>query len=81
LYRYSWPGAAAVVRALLAAGADPRTVTAAGTCASHLAAARGDADSLTALLAAGSPPGAVDADKQTILHLVGLHKLNAAVDP
>jgi len=43
--------------------------TAAGTLASHLAAARGDADSLSALLAAGAPPGACDADKQTILHL------------
>ena len=81
MYRYSWPGAAAVVRAFLAAEAASRVVTPAGTRASHLASARGDADSLTALLAAGSPPGAVDADKQTIVHLVGLHKMNAALDP
>jgi ankyrin repeat protein len=58
-----------VVRALLTAGADARAATSAGTLASHLAAARGDAASLSALLAAGAPPGAADADKQTILHL------------
>ena len=62
-------GTDSLVHALLLAGADPMIVTVAGTYPSHLAAARGDAGSLTILLAAGCPPGAADADKQTILHL------------
>ena len=59
----------AVVRELIARGVDVSEPTPAGTLATHLAAARGRAVTLRALLDAGAPPGAKDADKQTILHL------------
>ena len=59
----------AVVRELIARGVDVSEPSPAGTLATHLAAARGRAMTLRALLAAGTPPGAKDADKQTILHL------------
>jgi len=59
----------AVVRELIARGVDVSEPSPAGTLATHLAAARGRAETLRALLDAGAPPGAKDADKQTILHL------------
>lgn len=59
----------AVVRECIARGVDVSEPSPAGTLATHLAAARGRAETLRALLDAGAPPGAKDADKQTILHL------------
>ena len=64
------PGALHVVQALLDAGAaDVCSASEAKTLATHVAAARGAAAILKVLLARGVPPGARDADKQTILHL------------
>jgi acyl-CoA synthetase (AMP-forming)/AMP-acid ligase II len=59
----------AVVEALLGAGADARALTAAGTSAAHLAAARGERALLEVLLVRGCDPAYADADKQTVAHL------------
>ena len=60
-----------VVNAILERGGVDIAIEAsnAGTLATHIAAARGHASILIALLKFGAPPGARDADKQTILHL------------
>ncbi|HEY1552546.1 MAG TPA: ankyrin repeat domain-containing protein [Kofleriaceae bacterium] len=50
------PGSAAIVRALIAAGAAPSLATSFGWTAMHNAAAEGDLEALEALLAAGGDP-------------------------
>ena len=65
------PRAISVVRALLDAGADVSVPSRANTLATHIAAARGNADMLDELIrrAPAGCAGVKDADKQTILHL------------
>lgn len=58
-------GSAAVVQALLDAGADPRAVGGGGYQPLHIAASRGDRRTVDALLARGADPRALTADGRT----------------
>lgn len=55
-------GAPAVVKALLAAGADPNRPDASGATALHLAAAAGNPDAVSALLEKGANPNARESE-------------------
>jgi ankyrin repeat protein len=55
-------GGSAVVRALLAAGADPNVTDANGATALHLAAAAGNPDAVSALLEKGANPNARESE-------------------